>query len=148
MTLMELVLSMDSPIVKLSVRGNDPPAQRWYHTGMLYIREECCFLTDILARGSERSATPMPGVTLKSPIKDLVPIELEAGPSQDKGKGQAMSLTVSEFKGAWHGGESSSFIYNWIDDEHGDSDPEGPRESDWMTDRSYFDASDEPLKWL
>jgi hypothetical protein len=40
------------------------------------------------------------------------------------------------------------FVYNWIDDEHGDSDPEGPRESieDWMTDQSYQDADEEPIE--
>jgi hypothetical protein len=60
---------------------------------------------------------------------------------------RSVSLTVSEFEGAWHGGESSSSVYNWIDDEHGNSSLEGPRESSWMTDRSYFNASDEPLEW-
>jgi hypothetical protein len=104
----------------------------------------------------------MPRVTLKSPIRVLVPIESSASPSQDKGKGRAIdlmdegklerersvSLTISEFKGVWHGGESSAFVYDWIDDAHGDSSPEGPRESNWMTDRSYFNASEEPLEWL
>jgi hypothetical protein len=110
----------------------------------------------------ERSATPMPGVTLKLPIRDLIPIESSAGPSQDKGKGRAVdtinegkserersvSLTVSKFEGAWHGGESNTFMYNWIDDDHGDSSPEGPRESNCMMDKSYFNASNEPLGWL
>jgi hypothetical protein len=82
-----------------------------------------------------------------SPIRELVPIVQEVGPSQDKGKGQVTSLTVSEYEGAWHGGESSTFVYDWIDDAHGDSEPEGPRESDWMTNRSYFDANDKPLGW-
>jgi hypothetical protein len=106
----------------------------------------------------------MPGVTLQSPIRDLIPIESSVGPSQDKGKGRAIatkdkreperersvSLTMSkfEYQGAWHGGESSTFVYDWIDDKHSDSSPEGPRESSWMTDRSYFDASEEPLEWL
>jgi hypothetical protein len=84
----------------------------------------------------------MPGVKLQSPIRDLIPIESSAGPSQDKGKGRAVdevkggssnwgragSLTVSDYKGAFHQGDTC-FVYNWIDDEHGDSDPEGPRES-------------------
>jgi hypothetical protein len=84
----------------------------------------------------------MPSVSLKSPIRDLIPIESSAGPSQEKGKGRAMdvmdegksersrsvSLTISEFKGAFHGG-SSTFVYDWIDNTHGDSSPEGPRES-------------------
>ena len=117
----------------------------------------------ISARGSEHSATPMPGIKLQSPIRDLIPIELSAGPSQDKGKGKAVdeveegssnrgrvgSLTVSEYKfaGAFHQGDAC-FVYNWIDDEHGDSEPEGPRESieDWMTDQSYQDANEEPIE--
>jgi hypothetical protein len=32
----------------------------------------------------------MPGVKLQSPIRDLIPIKLSAGPSQDKGKGRAV----------------------------------------------------------
>jgi hypothetical protein len=126
---------------------------------MLDIREEICFLTDILFRGSECSATPMPRVCLQSPIRDLIPIESLAGLSQDKGKGkaveamdeeksergQSVSLTMSEHKGAFHGG-SSCFVYDWIDDAHGDSSPEGPRESDWLTDQSYMDASEEPIE--
>jgi hypothetical protein len=103
----------------------------------------------------------MPGVKLQSPIRDLIPIELSAGPSWDKGKGRAVdemdegrsergcagSLTVSEFEGAFHNGDAC-FVYNWIDDEHGDSDPEGPRESieDWMTDQLYQDADEEPIE--
>jgi hypothetical protein len=73
----------------------------------------------------------MPGVRLQSPIRDLIPIESSAGPSQDKGKGRAVeamdegklerersvSLTVSEYEGAFHGGDSC-FVYNWIDDAH------------------------------
>jgi hypothetical protein len=68
----------------------------------------------------------MPSVTLKLPIRDLIPIELSAGPSQDKGKGKAVdvlikgklerersvSLTMSEFEGVWHGGKSSAFVYS------------------------------------
>jgi hypothetical protein len=103
----------------------------------------------------------MPGVKLQSPIRDLIPIESSAGPSQDKGKGRAVeamdkrkpksnravSLTISEYESAFHGG-SSAFVYNWIDDAHGDSDPEGPGESvdDWLTDRSYMDASEDPIE--
>ena len=115
----------------------------------------------ISARGSERSATPMPGVKLQSPIRDLIPIESSASPSQDKGKGRAVdkmdagssvkvhvvSLTASEFEGVFHQGDAC-FVYNWIDNEHGDSNPEGPRESieDWMTDQSYQDADEEPIE--
>jgi hypothetical protein len=113
-----------------------------------------------LLRGSERSATPMPGDRLRSPLKELIPIDSSAGPSQDKGKGRAVeamdegksesdravSLTISEYESAFHGG-SSAFVYDWIDDAHGDSDPEGPGESveDWLTDRSYMDASEDPI---
>jgi hypothetical protein len=115
----------------------------------------------ISCRGSDRSATPMPGVKLQSPIRDLIPIESSAGPSQDKGKGRAVeamdkgklerersvSLTMSKFEGAFHGG-SSAFVYDWINNEHGDSSPEGPRESvdNWLTDQSYMDANEDPIK--
>ena len=95
-------------------------------------------------------------------LKDLVPIDHPVGPSQDKGKGRAIedidegkserarsvSLTMSEFEGAFHGG-SSAFVYDWIDDAHTDSSPEGPRESfveDWMTDRLYQDTMEEPIE--
>ena len=103
----------------------------------------------------------MPGVGLHSPLRNLIPIKSSAGPSQDKGKGrtveamdegkleraQSVSVTVSEYKGAFHGG-SLAFVYDWIDDAHGDSSPEGPRESieDWMTDKSYQDATEEPIE--
>jgi hypothetical protein len=101
----------------------------------------------------------MPGVELKLPLRDLVPIKSSAGPSQDKGKGRAVkamdkgksergrsvSLTISEFEGAFHGG-SSAFVYDWIDDAHGDSSLEGPRESDWLTNQSYMDANEEPIE--
>jgi hypothetical protein len=36
-------------------------------------------------------------------------------------------------------------VYDWIDDAHGNSSPEGPRESDWLTDQSYMDANKEPI---
>ena len=110
-------------------------------------------------RGSQQTATPIPGV--RSPLKDLIPTQSSASPSQDKGKGKAVevvdegkserarsvSVTMSEYKGAFHGG-NSCFFYDWIDDAHGDSDPEGPGESivDWITDRSYQDATEEPIK--
>jgi hypothetical protein len=100
----------------------------------------------------------MPGVKLQSLIWDLIPIESSVGPSQDKGKGRAVdpmdegkserersvSLTVSKFTGAFHGG-SSAFVYDWIEDAHGNSSPEGPRESvdDWLTDQSYMDANED-----
>ena len=78
--------------------------------------------------GSECVATPCPG------IGHLVPIE--APVPQDKGKGKEVveameegksererspSLTISEYVGAFHQGEDSASIYNWIDDNHGDS---------------------------
>jgi hypothetical protein len=103
----------------------------------------------------------MPGVKLQSPIRDLIPIKSSGGPSQDKGKGraveamdkgklergQSVSLTVSKYEGAFHGG-SSAFVYDWIDDAHGDSSSEGPRESidDWLTDQFYMDANEEPAE--
>ena len=104
----------------------------------------------------------MPRVKLQSPLRDLIPIESSAGPSQDKGKGRAVevmdegkserahsvSVTVSEYEGAFHGG-SLAFVYDWIDDTHGNSSPEGPQESieEWMTDRSCQDAAEESIKW-
>jgi hypothetical protein len=112
-------------------------------------------------RGSEHSATPMPGVgwESKSPLKDLVPIASLAGLSQDKGKGRAVevmdkgklerrrsvSLTISKFEGVFHGG-SSCFICGWINDEHSDSSLEGLKETEWLTDQSYQDASEEPIE--
>jgi hypothetical protein len=82
----------------------------------------------VFTRESTCLATPMPGVAweLKSPLKELIPIELMAGPSHDKGKGkeqaemdegkpekaQSPSLTVSEYEGVFHGGEDSAFVYN------------------------------------
>ena len=116
-------------------------------------------LSHISLRGSQWTATPIPEV--RSPLKDLIPIESSASPSQDNRKGKAIeamdkgkserawsvSLTISKYEGAFHGG-SSAFVYNWIDDAHGNSSPEGPRESveDWMVDRSYKDATEEPIK--
>jgi hypothetical protein len=103
----------------------------------------------------------MLGVKLQSPIRDLILIESSAGPSQDKGKGRAVdpmdegkserersvSLTISEFEGVFHSG-SSAFVYDWVNDEHGDSGPEDPRESvdNWLTDQSYMDANEDPIK--
>ena len=110
-------------------------------------------------RGSQCLATPIPEI--RSLLKDLIPIELSTGPSQDKGKGRvieamdegkskrarSVSLTISKYEGAFHGGRSA-FVYDWIDDTHGDSSLEGPRESieDWITDRSYQDAAEEPIE--
>ena len=104
---------------------------------------------------------PMPGVRLQSPIRDLIPIKSMVGSSQNKGKGRAIeamdkgklergrlvSVTVSKFEGVFHGG-SSAFVYDWIDDAHGDNSPEGPRDSieDWMTDQLYQDATEEPIE--
>jgi hypothetical protein len=55
-----------------------------------------------------------------------------------------VSLTISKFESAFPG-ESSTFVYDWIDNAHGDSDPEGPRDSvdDWLTDQSYMDANED-----
>jgi hypothetical protein len=161
MPLVVLVQFVGQTIVKSNIGIRDPPAQRWYLIGTLDIREECYFLANIQFRGLEHSATPMPGVKLQSLIRDLIPIESSAGPSQDKGKGRAVnamdegkserecsvSLTISEYKGVFHGGDSC-FVYDWIDDTHSNSSPEGPRESidNWLTDQSYMDASKEPIE--
>jgi hypothetical protein len=103
----------------------------------------------------------MPGIgwELKSPLKELVPIESLAGLSKDKGKGRAVevmdkgksegewsvSLTVSKYKGTFHNGDRC-FIYNWIDDEHGSSSLEGLKEMEWLTDQSYQDTCEEPIE--
>jgi hypothetical protein len=92
----------------------------------------------------------------RSPLKDLVPIKSVVGPSQDKGrsreqaemeegaieKAQSPSLTVSEYKGAFHN-RDSAFVYNWIDDESGDRhSPIDVKEMEWLTDQSYFYVND------
>jgi hypothetical protein len=103
----------------------------------------------------------MPGISWEahSPLWDLVPINSIAGPSKGKGrtkeeeatdKGkpereQLVSLTVSEFEGVFHNGDSC-FVYDWINDEHGDSSPEGLKETKWLTNQSYQDASEEPIE--
>jgi hypothetical protein len=43
----ELVQFVDRPIVGSNAKVSDPPAQRWYRTGTVYIREKYDFLTDI-----------------------------------------------------------------------------------------------------
>jgi hypothetical protein len=79
----------------------------------------------LTVRESTRSATPMPGVNweLKSPLKELVPIESTAGPSHDKGNGReqaemdegkserawSISLTISKFPGATVGKEWTDY---------------------------------------
>ena len=90
-------------IVESNVEIHDPLVQRWYLIGTLDIREEICFLTDIPSRGSEHSATPMPGVSLQSSLRDLIPIESLAGPSQDKGKGKAVNAMDDNLLLNWHG---------------------------------------------
>ena len=104
----------------------------------------------------------MPGIVWGScsPLKDLVPIKFKVGSSQDKGKGKekvemdegkpkrahSQSLTVSKYTGAFHGGEDSCFVYSWIDDEHGDSfSNQDIKESEWLTNRSFVDASEGDL---
>ena len=91
------------------------------------IVKENCLLSNISLRASERSSTPMPSVRLQSLIRDLIPIKSLSGPSQDKGKGRAIeamdegkserarsvSVIVSKYEGAFHGG-SSAFVYDWI----------------------------------
>ena len=71
------------------------------------------------------------------------------GLSQDKGKGKeraemeeckpekahSQSLTVSEYAGAFHGGEDSCFVYSWIDNKHGDSFSNQRHKGDRVVDR-------------
>jgi hypothetical protein len=66
----------------------------------------------------------------------MVPIETPVPSKVDKGKGkevveamdegksekeQSPSLTISEYAMAFHQGEDSAFVYNWINDKHSDS---------------------------
>jgi hypothetical protein len=116
----------------------------------------------VFIRESTCSAAPIPGVNWEkcSPLKDLVPIESVASPSQDKGKGreqwemdegrpekaQSPSLTISEYEGAFHA-RDSTFVYNWIDNEHGNSwSDQDVKETEWLTDQSYQDTSEEPIE--
>jgi hypothetical protein len=46
---------------------------------------------------------------------------------------------------AFHNGDSC-FMYDWINNEHGDSSPEGLKETEWLTNQLYWDASKEPIK--
>jgi hypothetical protein len=117
----------------------------------------------VFTRESTHLATPMLGVAweLNSPLKELFPIESTAGPSHDKGKGreqvemdegkpekaQSPSLTISEYEGVFHGGEDSTFVYDWINDKHGDSwSDRDVKETEWLTDQSYQDMSEGPIK--
>jgi hypothetical protein len=88
----------------------------------------------------------------------LVPIE--APVPQDKGKGkevveamdkgksekeQSPSLTISEYATVFHQGEDSAFMYNWIDDNHGDSQSGlDLKETEWLTNQLYFDVEELP----
>jgi hypothetical protein len=105
----------------------------------------------------------MPGIGWEvcSPLKDLILIESVAGPSQDKGKGRewmemdkgkpekarSPSSTISEYEGAFHGGEDSALGYDWINDEHGDSwSDRDVKETEWLMDQLYQDTSEEPIE--
>jgi hypothetical protein len=90
----------------------------------------------------------------------LIPIGTKVGPSRDKGKGraidmdegkseraQSVSLTMYEFAGVFHHDEDSAFVYNWINDEHGDSWSDWDvKDMEWLTDQSYQDTSEEPIE--
>jgi hypothetical protein len=82
------------PIRGSSDRCQDRQSQRSPSPKMVPFRcaGTCNRLTGYLylLRGSERSATPMPGDRLRSPLKELIPIDSSAGSSQDKGKGRAV----------------------------------------------------------
>ena len=131
----------------------DDPIQVCGWHGNLY------WLLMIFVRGEERALTPLPGMVREthSPLKSLIPIESKAGLSQNKGKGKgeaemdkgkpekarSPSLTISKYMSAFHHGEDSAFVYNWIDDNHGDSfSDQDVKESKWLTDQSYMDAND------
>jgi hypothetical protein len=103
----------------------------------------------------------MPGIgwEVRSPLKELVPIESLAGLSKDKGNGKAVeamdkgkserersvSLTMSKHEGTFHN-RDSCFIYNWIDNEHSDSSPKGLEETEWLTDQSHQGANEGPIE--
>ena len=61
----------------------------------------------------------------------------------DEGKpkrAQSPSLTMSKYASAFHKGDSC-FVYNWIDDKHGDSfSDQDIKETEWLTDRSFVAA--------
>ena len=89
------------------------------------------------------------------PIKAPVPTKVDKGKEKevveamDEGKSereQSPSLTISEYTMVFHQGEDSAFVYNWIDDKHGDSwsDIENAKDMEWLTDRLYFDAEEAP----
>ena len=67
----------------------------------------------------------------------------------DKGKSEkarSPSLMVSEYATAFHQGEDSAFVYDWINDNHGDSQLDlDVKETEWLMDQSYFDAEELPL---
>lgn len=62
----------------------------------------------------------------------------------DKGrpeKARSPSLTISEYAGVFHHGIDSTFVYDWIDNNHRDSfSDQDIKESQWLTDQSYQDA--------
>ena len=59
---------------------------------------------------------------------------------------QSTSLTISEFEGAFHDGDRA-FVYNWIDDEHGDSWlDQDVKDMEWLADQLYQDANEEPIE--
>jgi hypothetical protein len=120
------------------------------------IREEKCVFSLLIPysyRGTDRTVTPCPGVGYLVPIEAPVP--------QDKGKGREVveamdegksekawspSLTVSEYATAFHQGEDSAFVYNWTDDDHGDSQSDlDVKETEWLMDQLYFNAEELPL---
>jgi hypothetical protein len=60
-------------------------------------------------------------------------------------KARSPSLTVSEYATAFHQGEDSAFVYNWIDDEHSGSRLDlDVKDTEWLTDHLYFDAEEVP----
>jgi hypothetical protein len=113
------------------------------------------FLLTSISRGSERVLTPRPGVGYLVPIEAPVPQDKGKGKEEevdtmDKGKSKRerlVSLTVSEPAGVFHQGKDSAFIYNWIDNEHGDSRSDlDIKDCEWLTNRSYFDADEGPIE--
>jgi hypothetical protein len=48
---------------------------------------------------------------------------------------------------AFHQGEDSAFVYDWINDEHGGSWLDWDvKETEWLMDQSYQDTSEESIE--
>jgi hypothetical protein len=110
-------------------------------------------IANLLPRGTKRTPTPCPGVGYLVPIEAPIPQDKGKGKEKmikamDEGKSKkarSHSLTVSKYVTVFHQGEDSVFVYDWINDEHGDSRSDlDVKETEWLTNQSYFDAEEVP----